>query len=93
MENIIEYLYSSIRPQNESEIIILDIFDEQKYTVASILPDAAFAVKDPLIGVTTTGQLPAILVKLKEYLSSGIRPFIETEISLGLDILYPFGVL
>jgi hypothetical protein len=31
MENIIEYLYSSIRPQNESEIIILDIFDEQKY--------------------------------------------------------------
>ena len=31
MENIIQYLYSSIRPQNESEMIILDVFDENKY--------------------------------------------------------------
>jgi flagellin len=51
----------------------------------------------------TADHLGAYLVKqfvekpnetlAKEYLSSGTRPFIETEISLGLDILYPFGVL
>jgi hypothetical protein len=43
MENIIEYLHSSIRPQNESEMIILDNFDETK--LSSMKQDGIMIIK------------------------------------------------